>query len=370
MITDFVTVQEIIQAAKHNLDQGAWGYLSGGSESETSLRRNRSAFDRLAFRPRVLVDVSNINPTGKILGHDLRIPVLLAPVGSQHKFTPEGGIATTRAAHEFGVLDVISSVAEPSLEAIAEGADNPKVYQLYLHGDWDWIKGMIDRAKAAGYTALTITVDTARPSRRDRTILARWNPRENFLGSATQKRHQVSGGIHGAPASTVTWDTIDKIRDYAKLPFILKGIGTAEDAEIAMEHDVDVVWVSNHGGRQLDHSLGTMDVLPEIVDAVAGRAEIILDGGVQRGTDILKAIALGADAVAIGKLQCWGLAAAGTEGLVRTLEILEDEVISALGLAGVTSFDQLSPAYISEAEPVTQPHEMSSWVNMPGGRIL
>ena len=365
----FVTNQEIVIAARNNLNQGTWGYLSGGSESETTLRRNRLAFDSLAFRPRSLVDVSNIDTSTNVLGHELRIPIILAPIGSQQVFTPDGGIAATRAAHEFGVLDTISSVTQPTLEEISEAADNPKVYQLYLHGDWDWIKEMISRAKSAGYKSLCITTDTARPSRRDRTLLARWNPRANFLGVSGANNHQVSGGRQGGPASTVTWDTIDRIKDFADMPFMLKGIAIAEDAAKAVEHGVDYIWVSNHGGRQLDHGLGTMDYLPEIVEAVNGKADIFLDGGVQRGTDVLKAIALGAKAVAIGKLQNWGLAAGGTAGLVRALEILEDEIISSMGLIGVTSMEQLDPKYLAKAAPVTMPHEMSGWVNLPQGRI-
>ena len=370
MVTEFITNQEIVLAARHNLNQGTWGYLSGGSESETTLRRNRLAFDSLAFRPRSLVDVSNIDTSAQILGHKLRLPLILAPIGSQQVFTPDGGVAATKAADQFGVLDTISSVTEPALEQIAEAAGNPKVYQLYIHGDWDWIKTMVSRVKDSGYEALCITVDTARPSRRDRTLLARWTPRANFLGSTNPNGHQVAGGRHGAYPSTVTWDTIARIKDLIDMPVMLKGIAIAEDAAKAIEHGVEYIWVSNHGGRQLDHGLGTMDFLPEIVEAVDGKADIFLDGGVQRGTDLLKAIALGAKAVAIGKLQCWGLAAGGTDGLVRALEILEDEVISSMGLIGVNSMEQLTPSYIAKAPLVTMPHEMSSWVNMPGDRVL
>ncbi|MDE2861716.1 MAG: alpha-hydroxy acid oxidase [Chloroflexota bacterium] len=369
MSIDFVTIQEMVQAARHNLNQGTWGYLSGGSESETTLRRNRHAFDTLAFRPRVLVDVSDVDTSGTLLGHALRIPVLLAPIGSQQVFFSEGGAAATRAADEFGILDVISSVTEPSLEDIASTAGNPKVYQLYLNGDWEWVKEMIARVRAAGYAALCITVDTARPSRRDRTLLARWTPRADFLGSVAPSRHQVTGRM-GGHASRVTWETIGRIKDEARLPMLLKGIATAEDAALAVEHGIDVVWVSNHGGRQLDHGLATMDVLPEVVEAVGGKAEIVLDGGIQRGSDVMKAIALGANATAVGKLQCWGLAAGGTPGLVRALEILEDEMISSMALLGVTSLAELTPAYVRKAEAVTAPSEMSSWVNMPGGRLL
>jgi isopentenyl diphosphate isomerase/L-lactate dehydrogenase-like FMN-dependent dehydrogenase len=151
------------------------------------------------------------------------------------------------------------------------------------------------------------------------------------------------------------------------MPFILKGVTSAEDATLAVEHSVDAVWVSNHGGRQLDHALGSMDVLPEVVEAVAGRAEVIFDSGVLRGSDVLKALALGADAVAIGKLQGWGMAAGGVDGLVRVMEILENEMVSAMGLIGVNCVDELDTSYLTRAESVTAPHEMSAWVNMSSG---
>ena len=358
MSTDFVSIQEIVQIARRNLSQGAWDYLAGASESETTMRRNRLAFDRVAFRPRVLVDVSKIDTATTFLGHQLRIPVILAPIGSLQVFTPEAGAAATKAAAEFGTMHVLSSVTEPSLEETAASAGNPKAYQLYIRGDWAWVEDMIGRAKQAGYESICITVDTAHYSRRERPLLSRWTP---------STRRNPSDPAYGA---SVTWETIDRIKGLTDLPFMLKGIATAEDATLAVEHGVDVIWVSNHGGRQLDHGQGTMDMLKGIVEAVDGKADIVLDGGVQRGNDIAKAVALGVKAVAIGKLQGWGLAAAGQEGLVRVLEILEEELIIAMALMGVTSIGQITPAYVTDAEVVTSPHEMSTWINMPGGRIL
>ena len=169
--------------------------------------------------------------------------------------------------------------------------------------------------------------------------------------------------------ASVTWETIERIREYVDLPLMIKGIGTGEDAAISIEHGVDVVWVSNHGGRQLDHGLGTMDILPEVVDAVDGKAEIVLDGGVQRGSDVLKALCLGAKAVAIGKLQGWGLSANGSDGVYRVLEVLQQEIQIAMRLMGVTSVSELGPNRVTRAEVTTEPHEMSSWVNMPISRI-
>ena len=361
MALDFVSNEEIVEAARRNLSQGAWDYLAGGSESETTMRRNRLGFDRLAFRPRVLVDVSKIDTSTTFLGQRLRIPVALAPIGSLQLFTPEGGAASARAAGEFGTLHIVSSVTEPSLEEIAAASPAPKIFQLYIRGDWEWIKGMLDRAKKAGYLGLTITVDTAIYSRRERPLLSRWAPPTRRAAPAPNEPP------YGAQ---VTWETLDRIRDYIGLPLLVKGIATAEDAALAVQHGVDVVWVSNHGGRQLDHGLGTIDMLPEIVQAVDGKAEVILDGGIQRASDVLKAVALGAKAVAVGKLQGWGLAAAGQEGLVKVLELLEHEMTSAMGLLGVTRIDQLTAAYVRQAESVVHPHEMSAWTNMPEGRIL
>ena len=290
------------------------------------------------------------------LGHSLRIPVILAPIGSLQVFIPEGGADAARAAAEFGTTHVVSSVTLPSLEEIAAASGPSNMFQLYIHGDWEWTKEMIDRVKAACYKGFCITVDTATYSRRERSLLTRWTP-----VSQRNPRDPVW-------QASVTWESIDRIKEYAGLPFMLKGIATAADAAMALEHGVDVIWVSNHGGRQLDHGLGTIDMLPEIVDVV-GKAEIVVDGGVQRGSDVVKAVALGAKAVAIGKLQAWGLAANGTEGAVRVLEILEEEIRIAMGLMGVNSIKKLTPSYVTKAEPVTLPHEMSAWVNIPGGRI-
>ena len=358
MTSDYVSNQEIIQAARRNLFQGAWDYLVGASESETTMRRNRLAFDRIGFRPRVLVDVSNIDPSTTFLGHQLRIPVMLAPIGSLQTLTPGGGVTAAKAAGEFGIIPVVSSVTEPRLEETAASTDSPKIFQLYVHGDWAWTEDIVGRAKQAGYAALCLTVDTAHYSRRERPMLSRWTP--------PTRRNRARTPVY---QSALTWETMDRIKELAGLPFILKGVATVEDAVLAVEHGVDVIWVSNHGGRQLDHGLGTMDVLGDIVDAVGGRADVMLDGGVLRGSDVAKAVALGAKAVAIGKLQGWGLAAGETEGLLRVLEILEDELLIAMGLLGVTTIDSLTSSYVCRGEVVTMPHEMSTWVNLLEGTV-
>jgi glycolate oxidase len=357
---DFVSNEQIIAAARRHLPEGDWNYLVAGSESETTLRRNRLAFDRVAFRPRVLRDVGKIDTSTTFLGHHLRIPVMNAPIGSLQAFTPTGGVAVAEAAHEFGIVPVISTATQPGLEAIAEASPGPKIFQLYVREDDPGIEALLKRVVAAGYVGLAVTVDLAVDSRRERAMLS---------GYTRPSRRGIT--YNSVFQARLDWDRLEWIRAQAPgLPLMVKGVQTAEDAGLCVEHGVDVIWVSNHGGRQLDHAMGTLDTLREVTEVVEGRVPIVLDGGVQRATDILKAIAMGAQCVALGRLSGYGLAANGKDGLVRMLEILEHEMVSAMGLLGVTRIDQLSPAYLRRAEPVTPPHEMSAWVNMPGGRLL
>ena len=356
--SNYLTNDQIIELAKERLEQGPWDYLVGASESETTQRRNRLAFDKVGFRPRVLIDVSTIDNSTEFIGQTLRIPVLLAPIGSLQVFDSKGGITVAKAAEKFGTIQVVSSVTEPSLEETMESSSFSKIFQLYVQGDWEWTKNMISRAEEAGYKALCITVDTAVYSRRERPMLSNWIP--------ISQRNKVDPKWR----ASLTWDDIDKIKNFTSLPVMLKGIATSEDASIGIEHGVDSIWVSNHGGRQLDHGKGSLDILPEVVDAVSGKASIILDGGVQRGSDVVKALIMGANAVAIGKMQGWGLAAGGLDGLVRVLEILEDEIRVTMGLLGVRSFKELNVNLICKTEPVSIPHEMSSWVNKSEDRIL
>ena len=358
MAPDFVTNDEIVIEARRKLAQGPWDYLVGGSESETTLRRNRLAFDRVGFRPRVLRDVSQIDTATEFMGHKQRIPALLAPIGSLQAFDPGGGATVSKAAEEFGVTHVVSTATEPGLEEIMKASSGPKIFQLYVRGDDAWVEEIVTRAARLGYQGLAVTVDLAVESYRERPMISRWTRPSRRMGYARQFQ------------AALDWKKLDWINSLTDMPLMLKGVQTAEDAELALQHNVDTIWVSNHGGRQLDGALGSLDTLREIVPVINGRAKIVVDGGIQRGSDILKAIAMGADAVSIGRLQAWGLAAAGQAGVVRVLEILEDEITSAMGLMGVTSLDELGPEYLREAEQVTQPHEMSAWVNMPGYRLL
>ncbi|HWF93700.1 MAG TPA: alpha-hydroxy acid oxidase [Xanthobacteraceae bacterium] len=348
--TEFLNLHEIIAKARQNLNQNDWDYIVGGTESETTLGRNRLALDSIAFRPRVLRDVSKIDASVDQLGRRLRLPVVLAPVGALESFHPDGATPVVRAAKAFGVPHMLSSVCEPGLEKTAQAApDAARLFQLYVRGDEAFVDDHVSRAIANGYAAFCLTVDTAIYSRRERDIAKRF---------VTAGRRRASG--HESQAA-LDWRTVKRIKDRFKIPVALKGIATAEDARIAIEHGVDWIYVSNHGGRQLDHGRGSMEVLPEIVDAVGGRAKILVDGSFCRGSDIVKAIAAGADLVGLGRMQCYALAAAGEAGIVRLLELLEDEVRRCLGLLGVGGFAELDRSYLHQARPVTLPHVLSAF---------
>jgi len=336
---DFLSLQEIVMAARRNLSQELWDHLSGGADSETTLLRNRQALDSLALRQRVLVDVRRIDITTTLLGQPLASPVFLAPVGGFVGFVhPEGARNVARAAVAHGTAAFISTAAKPGVAETAAAVREPLIFQLYVRADRKWVEDILDTAKAAGYRALCVCVDRNYYGRRERDIISRANVREGFADPSFQMG--------------LKWYDLVWMKARMQLPLILKGIATAEDARLAVEHGADAVYVSNHGGRQLDHAQATIEVLPEVVQAVDGRAEILWDGGVQRGTDVVKALCLGARAVGVGKMLGWALAAAGEAGLKRMLELMDVEIRTAMGLMGVTSLAQLNPSWVRPATPV------------------
>ena len=342
--TDFEVLHEFVEPAKKALSKETWDYLMGGADTETTLERNRAALDSIAFRPRVLRNVEKVSTGVKFLGHALKIPEILAPIGSLQDLCPIGATAPTRAAAKFGVMHMLSSVAKPGLEEVAAAAPGyPKLFQLYVRGNPEWVDGRIADAVKHKYAGIALTVDLDYYGRRERDLAKRYKP------TARRSSGDNSGDPHQARFS---WDDIKRIRKNTTLPLILKGIATAEDAIMAVDHGVEVVYVSNHGGRQLDHGLGGMDVLPEVVEAVRGRAQVIVDGGFMRGTDVVKAMAFGADAVGMGRMQGLALAANGEAGVVRVLEILEDEIRRTLGMLGVTSFADLDRRYVTRTIPI------------------
>ncbi len=346
----YLTLHEFIKVAKARLNPNIWDYLIGATETETTLARNRLALDTVALRPRVLNNVARVDSRVDFFGHSIRLPLFLAPVGSLESFEAGGGASVARGAHAFGVPFMLSSVSQPGLEEAAAASDGPRVFQLYVRGDGGFIDEHVRRAVDAGYDAFAITVDTAHYSRRERDIAKRFV--KTWRAANTGMDHQAA----------LSWDDIKRFKDRHRIPLILKGIGTAEDAVTAVEHGVEVIYVSNHGGRQLDHGRGSLDVLREVAEAVQGRAKIMVDGSISRGTDLVKAIALGADWVGVGRLYLYALAAEGAAGITRLLEILEDETIKALGLTGVTSFAELRPGHVHiGAPPVVFPDVHSAF---------
>jgi isopentenyl diphosphate isomerase/L-lactate dehydrogenase-like FMN-dependent dehydrogenase len=350
-VTDFRNLHDLVKAARSRLDDGVWDFLTGAAETESSLKRNRMGLDSLAFRPRVLNDVSEVDTAAQLLGHRLRIPVVLAPLGSIQLFDPQGAAAVARATGEFGTVMILSSVCEPSFEVVAKIGTGPKIFQLYVYGDWNWMDDIIARAVEAGYAALCLTVDTQVYSRRERSIARDWVPRASLRVAATDYTFQ----------SQLSWRTVEHIKRSFPIPLVIKGINRGEDARRAVDAGVDVVYVSNHGGRQLDHARACIDALPEVVEEVGGRVPVVVDGGFMRGTDIIKALCLGATAVAIGRLEGLAMAAGGEAALVRMLEILENEIRINMALMGARSLADLDPSLVEKAPPLPDPHVLSAF---------
>lgn len=338
----FLTLHEFVIAARQQLPDTAWAYIIGGADTETSMRRNRAAIDSLALLPRVLNDVSSIDCTGIPLGVSSRLPIVLCPVGGLEAFNPDGGLAVAQAARSFGVPMMLSSVSDWTPTQLVEqvGDELTLIMQLYARTDAEGVDAVVDESKRLNLPAFCITVDSAIYSRRDRDIAARFEKPWRAKGSGNAAEFQAS----------LNWKDVERIRKNFNNKLVLKGIATSEDARLAIEHGVDVIYVSNHGGRQLDHCVGSIDALAEIVDRVKGQASVLVDGGFSRGTDIAKAIALGADGVGLGRLMCFALAAAGAPGIVRMLEILEAEYRIALALLGVQDSTQLNNSYVKRVE--------------------
>ncbi|HKA52540.1 MAG TPA: alpha-hydroxy acid oxidase [Candidatus Binatia bacterium] len=340
----FMTLPEIRRVAKRLLPPGPWGFGAGGAETETTLRRNRQAIQRLAIRQRVLVDVRNVDLTTTFLGMELPMPVAIAPMGSLILFHPHGDVEMVRGAAPSGNLAVVSGVTGWPVEEVAQAAGGPLLFQLYFCGPRSWVEELMGRVEASGYRAVCLTVDVQTYSRRERDLLLRFDPR------AARELAPNPSPPDMTYQARLTWDDVAWLRSILRVPLGIKGILTAEDAKLAVEAGVKIVWVSNHGGRQLDHTQATIDVLPEIVEAVAGRAEIMIDGGFARGTDVIKAVALGAKVVAMGRTMLWGLAVDGAAGVARTLGLLRDELSTNLALCGQTSVRGLKPSLIRRAE--------------------
>ena len=341
----FLTLPEIRRAAKRILPPGPWGYAAGGAETETTLRRNRRAIRRLAIRQRVLRDVRQVDLETTFLGLRLPMPVAVAPMGGLVVFHPQGDCEMVRGAGQAGNLAVVSGVTGWPVEEVAAAAGAPLLFQLYFAGPRSWAQELLGRVEATGaYKAVCLTVDLQVYGRRERDLIQRYDPRIARMLAPNPQPPDMDY------QARLTWDDVAWLQEMLSVPLGLKGILTAEDARLAVEAGVQIVWVSNHGGRQLDATQATIEVLPEIVEAVDGRAEIIIDGGFSRGTDVIKALALGANVVAMGRNILWGLVVDGADGVRRSLELVREELAASLALCGQTSVRDLGPEMIRRAE--------------------
>lgn len=341
----FLTLPEIRRAAKRILPPGPWGYAAGGAETETTLRRNRRAVRRLAIRQRVLRDVRQVDLETTFLGLRLPMPVAVAPMGGLVVFHPQGDCEMVRGAGQAGNLAVVSGVTGWPVEEVAAVASAPLLFQLYFAGPRSWAQELLGRVAAAGaYKAVCLTVDLQVYGRRERDLIQRYDPRVARMLAPNPQPPDMDY------QARLTWDDVAWLQEILSVPLGLKGILTAEDARLAVEAGVKIVWVSNHGGRQLDATQATIEVLPEIVEAVDGRAEIIIDGGFSRGTDVIKALALGANVVAMGRNILWGLVVDGADGVRRSLELVREELAASLALCGQTNVRDLGPEMIRRAE--------------------
>ncbi len=327
-----INVMDYEALGRANMEPSDWDYYAGGSDDEVTLHANREAFRRLWLRPRMLVNVKTCDTRTTALGTPLSMPILAAPTALHGRAHPDGECATAVGVGAEGTLMVVSSSSSRSIEDIAAAATGPLWFQLYISTLAESERRM-RRAEAAGYRAIVLTVDLPRLGNRERD-------QRNQLGFATinsirrQGAEQEEIGEEEFVGDTLAWDTIDWMRSITSLPILVKGILTAEDALLALERGVAGIVVSNHGGRQLDGAIPSMEALPEVIAAVNGRAEVYVDGSVRRGTDVLKALALGARAVLVGRPILWGLAANGSDGVSHVLRILRIELERAMALAG------------------------------------
>ena len=330
-----VNVWDYERLAEEKLDANAHAYFAGGAGDEVTLRDNVAAFERRKLRPRVLVDVGAVSTKTRVLGAELALPVLIAPLAMQRIAHPDGEEATARAAAAAGTIMCLSSAATCAPAELP--TDGPRWFQVYVWRPRTRTEAAIEEAVAAGYSALVLTVDVPYLGRRERDVRVDFKVPEHLT---------VQGDLFGGGFdATVSWRDLEWLAGYG-LPVVVKGLLTAEDAELACEHGAAAVVVSNHGGRQLDGVPATLDALEEVVDAVDGRVEVLLDGGVRRGGDVLKALALGARAVLIGRAMLWGLAVAGEEGVADVLRLFQTEIELGLALLGCTSPDDVSRAHV------------------------
>ena len=354
-----VSLFDMEAMAKEVMPHNKWTFVDAGAADEITMRRNREAFDEITVNARFLVDVGNRDLSIEVLGEKISFPVMIAPAGSQRDVHPDGERATAAAAGSMGTLYTLPTGSGYSIEEVAEVSTGPLWFQLY-HFDDDVTELLVTRAKSAGYKAIVLTVDTPTPSPKERDVRNNYRPTPGLhMGSLLRpedRSDMIQRKSVGIPDMTgwappgysgMTWERLDWLRELTGLPLVIKGIRTLEDAVACAEYGVDAIVVSNHGGRQLDCTRASIETLPEIVGAVGDSLEVYLDSGVRRGMDVLKAIALGARGVFVGRPLFWGLANGGEEGVRTMLEIIREEFDRALSYTGCRKVSDISRGLVS-----------------------
>ncbi len=353
-LEEMISLFDFDQVCRRRIQREAYDFVSGGSDDEWTLRRNREAFSKITLRPRMLVDVTRLDLSLTLFGTRVEMPILVAPTGTHSRVHPEGELATARGAGRVKTIMAVSSTSSFPIDRIAKDATGPLWFQLYAGPDAQATRERVENAVAAGCKAVCFTVDAPYYPHRERDLrnrLVRPEVQRELLTARSARRSgEAPASPYGLPqrfTAQLTWSFVDELVSYAKVPVLIKGILTADDARLAVAHGAAGVIVSNHGGRYLDFTPGTIEVLPEIVDAVGAKIPVLIDGGIRRGTDVLKALALGAKAVLIGRPPLWGLGAFGETGVARVLEMLQTELALAMGLAGKPNLAAVDRSLVS-----------------------
>jgi isopentenyl diphosphate isomerase/L-lactate dehydrogenase-like FMN-dependent dehydrogenase len=347
-----VNVADYERLAAERLDPGVLGYFAGGAGDERTLRANVEAFGEFTLHPRVLVDVGDVSTRTAVLGAEISMPLLVAPVAFQRLVDPDGEVAMARAAAAAGTVMTLSTIATSHpAEIAAEAPAAPRWFQLYCFRDRAVTDALIAEAVDSGFDAIALTVDAPRAGRRERDLRTGFEVPEDVTAPAVaaaigSDRPISVQEVFSLVDPTLTWDDFGELAAGCSVPMMLKGVQTGADAALAVEHGAAGVIVSNHGGRQLDAVPPAIDILPEVVDAVAGRCEVLMDGGIRRGTDVITALALGARAVLAGRAPLWGLACGGEQGALRVLEILRSEIELAMVLLGCPEPGAIAPEHV------------------------
>jgi 4-hydroxymandelate oxidase len=339
--------------ARGRLHPASWSYFAGGSWDEHTLRDNLASWNRYRLRPRVLVDVEQVDLHTTLLGREVTMPVGVAPAALHGLAHPDGECATARAAARAGVIQTVSTMASRSIEEVAAAAPGAaRWFQLYVQRDRGVTRALVERAAAAGYDAIALTVDLPVLGYRDDVLRIAFDPGRDAYANLPKRLvwDAEIDEVLDLRSVGLTWDSLAEIRGWSSLPLVLKGVLTPEDARLAVEHGAAAIWVSNHGGRQLDRVEAAIDVLPSIVEAVDGRAEVYLDGGVRRGPDVAIALGLGARAVFTARPFLYALACAGEAGVAHALGILREEITRAFALLGVRSTAEIRPEHVTASQ--------------------